>query len=120
MEPDQDFDLPHAVVKGKGKGRAPRTQVIAISDNEGSQEVDGFSGRAVVPVRAAQTRTQQKQPLFLPDSDSEDAFRAKSVDQSDEEEAPKGKATGTKRKAVVLAASSSEDEGYGKRRKKRK
>ncbi|KIM30468.1 hypothetical protein M408DRAFT_328052 [Serendipita vermifera MAFF 305830] len=119
IEPDQDFDVPQVNAKGKGKGKITRTQVVAVSDNEGSQEVDGFSGRAAITARS---RTQKQQPLFLPDSDEEKSSRFKSVDQSDQEDAPKGKgkAATTKRKAVVLAASSSEDDAYDKRRKKRK
>jgi len=124
-EPDEDFDMPQADTKGKGRARPTRTQVTAVSDNEfeGSQEVEGFSGRTAAPARSGRARTQQKQPLFLPDSGQE-VERAVSVEQSDQEERQtrgKGKtAAGTKRKAVVLAASSSEDEAYDKGRKKRR
>jgi hypothetical protein len=125
-EPDEDFDMPHIETKGKGRARPTRTQVTAVSDDEleESQEVEGFSGRTAAPARSGRARTQQRQPLFLPDSDRE-VERAVSVEQSDQEEPQtkgRGKTTttGTKRKAVVLAASSSEDEAYDKRRKKRR
>jgi hypothetical protein len=125
---DEDFDMPQAGAKGKERARPVRTQVTqaVVNDNEfgGSQEVEGFSGRTVAPARLGHARTQEKQALFLPDSDQE-VEREVSVDQSDQDKSPptKGKAkgaVGTKRKAVVLAASSSEDEAYDKRRKKRR
>jgi len=120
-EPDEDFDTSYADIKGKGRARPLQTQGMPKIEYEESQEVEGFSGRTAATTRSGRAGTQQKLPLFLPDSDQEEE-RAASVAQSDEETTMGGgtRATGTKRKAVVLAASSSEDEAYDKRRKKRR
>lgn len=96
-----------------------RSKADGFGDEDDSQEVEGHSGRA----KTGRQTKARPQPLFIPDSDEEVAQAVRSVDESDDEMSARTKtraADGVKRKAYVMAASSSEDEGYKKRRKRRK
>jgi hypothetical protein len=93
-----------------------------ISDEDESQEAEGFSARNKPGLRSQSTR-KRNEPLFIPDSDEDDVEEARVKDESDDGGTGRqGRNEGAngKRKAVVLAVSSSEDEGYAKRRKRRK
>jgi hypothetical protein len=96
-----------------------RSQAVAFSDDEGTQEVEGYSGRVKSNGRRAKAKPQ---PLFIPDSDDETNGN-KSVEESDEDMSTRARSKAVeaaKRKAHVLAASSSDEEGYRARRKRRK
>ncbi|PVF99420.1 hypothetical protein CPB86DRAFT_296400 [Serendipita vermifera] len=103
-------------------GRTTRPELGMISDEDESQEAEGFSGRSKPGMRSQSTR-KQKEQLFIPDSDEEDVFESRNMDESDDGGTGRQKrneGVNGKRKAVVLAVSSSEDEGYAKRRKRRR
>jgi hypothetical protein len=97
-----------------------RSQAVTFSDDEGTQEVEGYSGRAKSNGRRAKAKPQ---PLFIPESDDDEANGHKSVEESDEDMSTRARSKAVeaaKRKAHVLAASSSDEEGYRARRKRRK
>jgi hypothetical protein len=110
-------------VKGKGKGRAtsrqPTTAIqrrgiqsrtaTAFDDEDDMLDDDDPPPRSR-PTRNAKSSRSQPEPLFVPDSDDDDIMEVGTLKGSDEDVgSTRGAVGGTKRKAVVLADSDSDD-----------
>ena len=110
-------------MKGKGKGRAtsrqPATSVqkraaqsrgaTAFEDESDMLDDDDPPPRSR-PTRGVKSSRLQPEPLFVPDSDDDDIMDVGTLKGSDEDVKPtRSAAGGSKRKAVVLADSDSDN-----------